>query len=104
MPEYDAADVIRLGSDPLTRNITRYASQTCLAMAMDDEDVWDAIAQLDHPSRCEFRKSMPSNRNPAEILDVYDVVCRGRRIYMKLKISTDPAGNEQLVVLSFKNA
>ena len=62
----------------------------------DEEDVWDCVMSL---TPADFHKTMPSDRNPSEMLDVYRPAYGQRRVYVKLKIVKH---GDLVYVLSFK--
>lgn len=99
-PTYDPELVRRLASAVETRAITIEAEDGCYAMGFTQEDVWQALRELDTP-RCRFRKTMPSTQRPGDIFDVYNVTVGRTTVYMKFRVKTLKDGQE-VVVVSFK--
>jgi hypothetical protein len=99
-PVHDPAQVRELALNEATRGITLAAEDGCWELGLTLEDVWTAVAALDGPN-CRFYKSMPSEKNTAELFDVYDVFVGPHAIYLKYKVVTRRAGSI-LIVVSFK--
>jgi hypothetical protein len=99
-PVYDPARVKELAISEATRAITLAAEDGCYQLGLTLEDVWTALAELDGPN-CRFYKSMPSDKRPDDLFDVYELFMGPHAIYLKFKVTTRPRGFA-LVVVSFK--
>lgn len=75
--------------------ITRSARNTALELSFDATDIKDCILGLDD---CDFFKTMPSEKIPDLMQDVYKTFYGERNVYIKVQISHD--GNSW--VISFK--
>jgi hypothetical protein len=70
------------------------ALDSALEMGFDDEDISDCI--VNYLEETHFYKTMPAEKNPALMQDVYHITYHGHRIYVKVQI------NVLAVVISFK--
>lgn len=75
--------------------VTAAALNGALDVGLDEEDIFDCI--VNHLSETHFYKTMPAEKNPALMQDVYRVAYQGERIYLKLQVHRDWA-----IVVSFK--
>lgn len=101
-PSYDPAMIALLAADESARVIVVTARDDCVALGFTIEQVWVALQDLDGPA-CRFYKSMPSEKIPGEIFDVYDVFLDNIPIYLKFKVITDSSARQYVVVVvSFK--
>ena len=72
------------------------AAQTCaLDLGLDEEDICDCI--LNHLGETHFYKTMPAEKRPGLMQDVYRITYEGHHIYLKLQVENDWAA-----VISFK--
>lgn len=107
MPAYDPRDVAELASSEDTRAATGVVVQGILdEFGFNELDVvWGVLQNLDSPE-CRFYKTVVSQFDCNELLDVYHVRVGGVEavIYLKFKVVADPPGtlNRVVVVLSFK--
>jgi Motility quorum-sensing regulator, toxin of MqsA len=99
-PVHDPQKVQGLASNEATRAITLSAEDGCYELELTLEDVWAAMADLSGPN-CRYYKSMPSDKRPEDIFDVYEVFIGAHAIYLKFKIVNRSSGSV-LVVVSFK--
>lgn len=67
---------------------------SALEMGFDDEDIHDCI--VNDLEETHFYKTMPAEKNPALMQDVYHITYQGHRIYVKVQV------NVFAVVISFK--
>lgn len=98
-PVHDPARVRELAASEATRAITLTAEAGCYELGLTLEDVWSALVALDGP-HCRFYKSMPSDKRPNDIFDVYELFIGPYAIYLKYKITDGPSAS--VVVVSFK--
>lgn len=76
--------------------IARTAFETALLISLVDEDIVDCITC--HLNESHFYKTMPAEKVPGLMQDVYKIRYEGWRIYLKLQIDRDG----RAVVISFK--
>ncbi len=50
----------------------------------------------------QFRKTMPSHYCPGRWQDVYEPVCDGTRLYVKLQLASDTRTGDRAIIVSFK--
>lgn len=100
-PRYDPGEVRKLACDPRARRLTRTAVAGCLALRLPLDVIWETLAALDD-AKCEFIKTLDSDKRPGEKLDVYDALICGTQVYIKIKIAQSHELPKLLVVLSFK--
>lgn len=75
--------------------VTAAAQNGALELGLDEEDISDCIvSQL---AETHFYKTMPAEKNPGLMQDVYRITYESRRIYLKLQVVNDWA-----TVISFK--
>jgi hypothetical protein len=65
-----------------------------LEIGFDEEDVFDCV--VNYLEETHFYKTMPAEKNPALMQDVYHITYQDQRVYVKLQV------NVQAVVISFK--
>jgi len=71
-------------------------AQTCaLDLGLDDEDILDCI--VNQLNETHFYKTMPAEKKPGLMQDVYRITYQGRRLYLKLQVV-----NGWAAVISFK--
>jgi hypothetical protein len=75
--------------------VTTTALNSALELGLDDEDIFDCI--VNHLSETHFCKTMPAEKKPGLMQDVYRVTYEKQGIYLKLQVANDWA-----VVISFK--
>lgn len=78
--------------------ITNSARRDALQLAFSEADILDCILGLDE-SDCF--KTMPAEKAPGLMQDVYRPLYEGQRLYVKLQIATSVSGGTT-VVISFK--
>ena len=94
-PSYDLERIQRLVSRGKYR-ITQSALRGAFALGFDDEDIFECVVHV--VKRAHFYKTMPANKMPGLMQDVYRLAYCGRMVYLKLQVSRrGPA-----VVISFK--
>ena len=76
--------------------ITETALQGAMMMNLLDEDIIDCITTCLNDSH--FYKTMPAERVPGLMQDVYKIRYEGERVYLKLQISK----SGHAVVIAFK--
>jgi len=99
-PAYDIQSVRELASNVATREITLSAEDGCYELGLTLGDVWAALGDLGN-ANCRYYKSMPSDKRPEDIFDVYELFIGPNAIYLKFKIANRQSGRV-LVVVSFK--
>ncbi len=75
--------------------VTTTAMNSVLDLGMDDEDIFECI--VIHLNETHFCKTMPAEKKPGLMQDVYRITYEKQRIYLKLQVANDWA-----VVISFK--
>jgi len=75
--------------------ITTTALTTALQLGFDDGDILDCI--LCQLKDTHFYKTMPAEKNPGHMQDVYRITYQLKRVYLKLQVIGDWA-----TVVSFK--
>ncbi len=75
--------------------VTQSASDDALALGFDEEDIIDCIVNA--LAETHFYKTMPSEKRPELMQDVYRITYQGQRIYLKLQIVSGWAN-----IVSFK--
>lgn len=75
--------------------VTMTAARSALDLGLDDEDIFDCIVNKLNGSH--FYKTMPAEKKPGLMQDVYRITYRSHRVYLKLQIA-----NGRAVVISFK--
>lgn len=73
---------------------TESAVDTALEMGFDAGDVFDCIVH--YLEETHFYKTMPAEKIPGLMQDVYHITYQEQRVYVKLQV------NVQAVVVSFK--
>ncbi len=76
--------------------VARSAFEAALLMSLLEEDVVDCVTC--HLNESHFYKTMPAEKVPGLMQDVYKIRYEGWRIYLKLQIDKDG----RAVVISFK--
>jgi len=71
------------------------ALDTALEIGLDQDDIYDCV--VNHLEETHFYKTMPSERKPGLMQDVYYSTYQGCRLYVKLQV------NVKAVVISFKD-
>jgi len=74
--------------------LTAVAEDDAMALGFDQDDVRDCICN--HLSETHFYKTMPSEKNPKLMQDVYHITYENQPLYVKLQV------NLNAVVISFK--
>ena len=75
--------------------VTLTAQNSALDLGLDEDDIFDCI--MNDLAETHFYKTMPAEKNPELMQDVYRITYQGRRIYLKLQVVGDWAN-----VISFK--
>ena len=75
--------------------VTITAENCALNLGLDDEDIFDCI--VNYLNETHFYKTMPAEKKPGLMQDVYRITYKNQRIYLKLQVANDWA-----VVISFK--
>ena len=78
--------------------VTTTALAIAGAVGFDADDIVACLLAL---TPADFDKPISSTDRPGELLDVYRPVFRGRRLYVKLKVTSKTVLTDLLVVLSF---
>ena len=76
--------------------VTLTAQSSALDLGLDDEDIADCI--MNCLTGAHFYKTMPAEKRPGLMQDVYRITYHGRCIYLKLQVSKE----NWAVVVSFK--
>jgi hypothetical protein len=76
--------------------VTLTAQSSALDLGLDDEDIADCI--MNCLTGAHFYKTMPAEKRPGLMQDVYRITYQGRCIYLKLQVSKE----NWAVVVSFK--
>jgi hypothetical protein len=76
--------------------VTLTAQSSALDLGLDDEDIADCI--MNCLTGAHFYKTMPAEKRPGLMQDVYRITYQGRCIYLKLQVSEE----NWAVVVSFK--
>ena len=74
--------------------IRESALDAALEMGFDEEDIIDCVVK--YLEETHFYKTMPAEKNPNLMQDVYHITYQGQRVYVKLQV------NVEAVVISFK--
>jgi hypothetical protein len=86
-PTYDLERVQQLvGQGRVSSWITQAAKAGAAFLGFGDDDIVEAVLQLELGN---FYKSMESEQLPGLWQDVYHLVYRGLRLYIKLQLSAD---------------
>lgn len=96
-PSYDLATVKALIQDPKSYVLAQSALDGAWKLEMDRYDIVECVLQL-QPS--DFFKTMPAERMPSLMQDVYKPTYLGVKMYVKVQITA----GAMLVVISFKEA
>jgi hypothetical protein len=91
---YELAEVRKLISEQ-QYTITVTALQDALSLGFDDQDICECI--IEQLSETHLYKTMPAEKKPGLMQDVYRITYEGQPIYLKLQIC-----DEKAVVISFK--
>jgi hypothetical protein len=75
--------------------VTITAENCALNLGLDDEDIFDCVVK--YLNETHFYKTMPAEKKPGLMQDVYRITYKNQRIYLKLQVANDWA-----VVISFK--
>jgi hypothetical protein len=75
--------------------VTTTALSSALDLGLDDEDIFDCI--VNHLNETHFCRTMPAQKKPGLMQDVYRITYKRQPIYLKLQVANDWA-----VVISFK--
>lgn len=81
------------------RTITGGAQCDAGVLGFDETDIEECVQCLD---AVDFHKTMPAKEAKGLFQDVYYTRFRGRRLYVKLQITTNLMNGERAVVISFK--
>ncbi|MFB3814843.1 MAG: type II toxin-antitoxin system MqsR family toxin [Terriglobales bacterium] len=73
---------------------TASSTETAVELGFEDDDIYDCI--VNQLSVTHFQKTMPSDKKPSLMQDVYHITYCGVRLYVKLQVNVDA------VVVSFK--
>jgi Motility quorum-sensing regulator, toxin of MqsA len=74
--------------------VTGAALDTAGQLGFDEDDIYDCI--VNHLCETHFYKTMPAEKRPSCMQDVYHITYEGVRIYLKLQVVVDA------VVIAFK--
>ena len=94
-------DVRFLASQPHRLKASLAVSRSLATLDLGPEDLPVCLAVL---TPAHFRKTMPAERWPDSMMDVYIVQFRGRRMYVKFHITPGGVEGGCLMVTSFKEA
>jgi len=75
--------------------VTTTAENSALNLGLDDEDIFDCV--VNHLNETQFYRTMPAEKKKGLMQDVYRIMYKSQRIYLKLQVANDWA-----VVISFK--
>lgn len=92
-PTYSLALIKGLVSDG-SWVLTVTAENDAMALGLDQDDIRDCICN--HLNESHFYKTMPSEKNPNLMQDVYHITYDDHPLYVKLQV------NVHAVVISFK--
>lgn len=81
------------------RVITGTAQCDAGVLGFSESDIEECVQLL---QGADFHKSMPAESVAGLFQDVYHPRFRGRRLYVKLQITTNSMSGERAVVISFK--
>jgi hypothetical protein len=75
--------------------VTLTAQNGALNLGLDEDDIFDCVTN--NLAETHFCKTMPAEKNPELMQDVYRITYQDRRIYLKLQVVSGWAN-----VISFK--
>jgi hypothetical protein len=76
--------------------VTETASQTAASIGFLEDGIVECV--VEHLKESHFYKTMPAERVPGVMQDVYKIAYQGQRLYIKLQINKGGNG----VIISFK--
>lgn len=94
-PTHDLDEILILVNNPSTVHITERAYDDAVELGFASE--YDIIRQVSKLTKSHFCYTMPSEKKPGEMQDVYQIDWNGNTLYIKLRISAYGKG----VVISF---